>query len=713
MDITWIVIKMIFKRLFVLQIRVIMLKTDLLPYDDVADLFIIDPDGFIIRKWNSKQLNNGLMTAEFQAPDYPKVGFWTIRAAAQGQIEDKKVKIEKYYIPMFEVFVRMPSFHFDTDKFIEATVSHEYTFDKEGFGHTTVRWYAKKIDHSTPLFNDTVNYRDQYAYYQNLSNTYRSALYDTKDGLPQRTLDLQTENKRPRYGFLDPYVNVTGKPALPFVNEWSYIITQNHAHSPGFTDTQKSFILSMDTLSATFGSLQGLQVRAEVFITDFLYNNTQKGWCETRIINNTLDLSFLGSKPLVFKPGMPFDAQIAVRYADHVPVDQERLEQSTLTLKFFATLKSGQTQEIAGMQIGRKVDEELCAGADIDRLTHYGQLYGAEAVSDVENNLEINPASFFDDDVERNTQICLELFAREQSYKEFRETGVHRIRLDVPEAAEQLKMIAYYSDTDQGRDIVEETVAWAAYAPKDQFIFVHSNTKEINIGQYVVFHVRSNFPMEHFDWIIVAKNLILNSGREFAPDIFSNLITFNLVVSSDMAPGFHIIVYTKTTDDFLLSDAAFYPVNAINRHKIQFGVTQLKDHTQMSIEATMRGDPGSVFMVSSHRQFLFGSQGKHLVTKASIMDSLYNFEEKRNHIHRVFWTDREGEAPDKTSYYPSMDYGIDSNRTFELHDLLIFTDQLLVSQTLFTRQCNRTDGQLPCLVKGCYTEDQVQAVTMC
>ena len=50
----------------ILQIRVIMLRTDLLPYDDVADLFIIDPDGFIIRKWNSKQLNNGLMTAEFQ-----------------------------------------------------------------------------------------------------------------------------------------------------------------------------------------------------------------------------------------------------------------------------------------------------------------------------------------------------------------------------------------------------------------------------------------------------------------------------------------------------------------------------------------------------------------------------------------------------------------------------------------------------------------------
>ena len=74
---------------------------------------------------------------------------------------------------------------------------------------------------------------------------------------------------------------------------------------------------------------------------------------------------------------------------------------------------------------------------------------------------------------------------------------------------------------------------------------------------------------------------------------------------------------------------------------------------------------------------------------------------------RVFWTDREGEAPDRTSYYPSMDYGIDANRTFELHDLIILTDNLEVSQTLLTRQCNRTAGQLPCLVRGCHSPAQL------
>lgn len=41
-----------------------------------------------------------------------------------------QVKIEKYYVPMFEVFVRMPSFHLETDNYIEATVTSEYTFDK-------------------------------------------------------------------------------------------------------------------------------------------------------------------------------------------------------------------------------------------------------------------------------------------------------------------------------------------------------------------------------------------------------------------------------------------------------------------------------------------------------------------------------------------------------------------------------------------------------
>ena len=37
------------------------------------------------------------------------------------------------------------------------------------------------------------------------------------------------------------------------------------------------------------------------------------------IVSNRFDVfSFVGRQPLVFKPGMPFETQIAVRYSDQV-----------------------------------------------------------------------------------------------------------------------------------------------------------------------------------------------------------------------------------------------------------------------------------------------------------------------------------------------------------------------------------------------------------
>ena len=47
--------------------------------------------------------------------------------------------------------------------------------------HTWVsRWYAKKVDYTTPLYNDTVQYRAEHAYFSNISNPFRTSLYDTK-----------------------------------------------------------------------------------------------------------------------------------------------------------------------------------------------------------------------------------------------------------------------------------------------------------------------------------------------------------------------------------------------------------------------------------------------------------------------------------------------------------------------------------------------------
>ena len=56
-----------------MKIRAVMLTTALQPYTGIADLFVVDPDGYVIRKWNSKELNNGVLTGAFQLPEFPKV----------------------------------------------------------------------------------------------------------------------------------------------------------------------------------------------------------------------------------------------------------------------------------------------------------------------------------------------------------------------------------------------------------------------------------------------------------------------------------------------------------------------------------------------------------------------------------------------------------------------------------------------------------------
>ena len=41
----------------------------------------------------------------------------------------------------------------------------------------------------------------------------------------------------------------------------------------------------------------------------------------------------------------------------------------------------------------------------------------------------------------------------------------------------------------------------------------------------------------------MSKDIIWNTGREFGENIHPELKTFSVVVSSEMTPGFHIIVY--------------------------------------------------------------------------------------------------------------------------------------------------------------------------
>ena len=53
-------------------------------------------------------------------------------------------------------------------------------------------------------------------------------------------------------------------------------------------------------------------------MTEFFYNDTQPAFGETRIIIERLQLSFVGSPPFVFKPGMSFEGRVSIIFKDQV-----------------------------------------------------------------------------------------------------------------------------------------------------------------------------------------------------------------------------------------------------------------------------------------------------------------------------------------------------------------------------------------------------------
>ena len=52
------------------------------------------------------------------------------------------------------------TYNLGDDSFIECSVEASFVLERLAMGNVTVRWFAKKIDYHTPMYNDTVSYRE-------------------------------------------------------------------------------------------------------------------------------------------------------------------------------------------------------------------------------------------------------------------------------------------------------------------------------------------------------------------------------------------------------------------------------------------------------------------------------------------------------------------------------------------------------------------------
>ena len=183
------------------------------------------------------------------------MGFWKIRVIAEGQIEELPIKVEKHYLPAFEVVALMRQFTLDTDELIEASIEGAFITERIAQGNVSVTWYAKKIDYQTPMFNDSVVYRQKYNYRQKVSNFYHSALYYGG----QEDVGDSNQGSSWRFSpFDDRYANKTFGPNEPLQNEWTLIRQDVQIFSR--INPVEPFTLFLEEVEAVMGQKTGIQV---------------------------------------------------------------------------------------------------------------------------------------------------------------------------------------------------------------------------------------------------------------------------------------------------------------------------------------------------------------------------------------------------------------------------------------------------------------------
>ncbi|KAF6214650.1 hypothetical protein GE061_009393 [Apolygus lucorum] len=134
----------------IVYFRVLALQTDLKAYDDSLDVYIIDSDGFIMRRWLSVVTNNGILSMKYKLPEYVKEGVWKIRVKTYSQVEEQNIKVENYFDPLFEVFVELPAYAGSGDEELTAIVKGMMTTQEIVRGNLTMRLLLTKNHQDAP-----------------------------------------------------------------------------------------------------------------------------------------------------------------------------------------------------------------------------------------------------------------------------------------------------------------------------------------------------------------------------------------------------------------------------------------------------------------------------------------------------------------------------------------------------------------------------------
>lgn len=560
--------------------RALPVTTELKAFSDAVDVYMLNPNRTIVRRWLSRRTNLGAVSLEYPLSPQPHYGKWTIQVIAQGQVEEKTFVVEEYYQTRFEVNVTLPSFFMATQEYVYGTVVANFTSGAAVIGNLTVRATVEPINPTYAIHRSTARYIEKvYRYFEGV----------------------------------------------------------------------RDFAFSLHELSRLVSRLDGMKVVVTALVGERFLDLIETGFSESIVFNSSLQLRFLGSSPQVFRPGMPFKAYVSVSYSDGSPLPAEyfrdkRVEEILRVTPSVTFASGGGAVGAVGGQLSEPVASAVPGSPGIWELV----LESTPVLND--------PAAV---------------------------NAVRAIRLE-----------AEFIDSNDGR-VRTSLVAYSSYSPINHHLQITTSTKYPKVGEYIIFHVRSNYYVEWFSYLIISKGIVLLSGQE---KMTSSIKTFAVTLSPEMAPTSTVVVYDLARGSEVVAESLTFPVDGISKDKFNLTLNNRKDKTGDTIEVAIYGDPGTYVALSAVDRTLYNMQSGTEISYSEVLRKMNSFDNVINGTLTQEWFSRDGNV---YSYvcFPSSTYGLDSNRTFEFAGLLVFSDS---NVTHMRDDCNSTAGYGTCYDGSCY-----------
>lgn len=105
-----------------------------------------------------------------------------------------------------------------------------------------------------------------------------------------------------------------------------------------------------------------------------------------------------------------------------------------------------------------------------------------------------------------------ERYLNNQRWAEYRSMGLHRFELSMPPRGSSVELTATFSG-DEGGATSSTLRLEPFYSQERNIISVETSNRRTDVGEYAVFHVRSNFPMTHF-FLIVSPIMSRGCNRD-------------------------------------------------------------------------------------------------------------------------------------------------------------------------------------------------------